>query len=156
MAKKEYQKELQGKNIAKAFATNQRISLKYSTELCREVKGQRIDKAEKYLQRIIEKKDFLPLRKYNKKVPHRRGEGKSNVKSGRYPKNVCKAFISLLNSVKANADFKGLDTDNLLIINAFASQGFSRTGHQPKGRIGGKRWKKKSTHLEIVARETTA
>lgn len=156
MSKKNYQSGVQGKSIARAFASNQGISLKYATELCRELKGKRIGRAEKFLQNIIEKKEFLPLRRYHKKVPHRKGQSRSNVKAGRYPKKACEAFLSLLNSVKANADFKGLDTEKLLIVHAFASQGYHKIGHQPKGRIGGKRWQKKSAHIEIIAMETAA
>ena len=139
MAKRNYQAHFEGKHFARAFASNQGISLKYATELCRELRNKKVEKAEAFLQRILDKKDFLPLRVYRKKVPHRRGESKSNVKSGRFPEKACKSFLNLLNSIKSNADFKGLDTENLLIVHAFASSGFRRGGNQPKGRISGKR-----------------
>jgi large subunit ribosomal protein L22 len=153
MVKRDYQADLQGKGIAKAFASNQRVSLKYASEICREIKGKPLERAEKFLMNVIEKKEFLPLVKYNKKIPHRKGESKSGVKSGRYPQKTCKAVLGLLNSVKTNADFKGLDAENLLIVHAFASQGFRRLAHQPKGKISGKGWKRKSAHIEIIARE---
>ena len=62
-------------------------------------------------------------------------------------------MINILGSVKANADFKGLDSENLLISHCFASRGFARRGMQPKGHISGKRRKKKSTHIEVVVEE---
>jgi len=138
---------------AKAIATNRPVSLKYSTELCRELKGKSIDSAQNFLGRIMKKSDHLPLRKYNAKMGHRRGESKSFTKSGRYPLRTAKVFSDLLNSVKANADYKGLNADNLIIKGMFASQGFSRASMQPQGRIAGKRREKKSTHLEIVVVE---
>ncbi|MDD5148213.1 MAG: 50S ribosomal protein L22 [Candidatus ainarchaeum sp.] len=153
MTKRDYQVDLQGKDTARAFASNQRVSLKYANEICREIKGKRLERAEKFLQNILDKKEFLPLVKYHGKVPHRKGESRSGVKAGRYPQKVSKAFLGLLNSVKANADFKGLGTENLLIVHAFASQGFRRFAHQPKGKIAGKGWKRKSAHIEIVVRE---
>jgi len=153
MVKRNYQAEVQGKGIARAFSANSRISLKYATEMCREIRGKRLDKAVAMLERIAEKKDFLPLKKFNRKVAHRKGQSKSGVKSGRYPVKACKAFVALLESVKANADFKGLDSENLLIAHAFSSMGVSRYGMQSKGRIGGKRRKRKSTHIEVIVRE---
>ena len=151
MVKKGYQKKVKNeKKIAKASASNKPISIKYATEMCREIKGRPIDKVERSLKRIINKEEFLPLRKYVKKVAHRKGASKSKTKTGRYPKNVCRAFLELLESAKANADFKGLDTDNLLVYHAFASMGFRRHSVQPKGHISGRRRRRKSTHIEVM------
>jgi large subunit ribosomal protein L22 len=154
MVKKTYQVTITAeKKTAKAFLSNQRISLKNSTEMCREIKGKRMNKADVFVNNIIAHKEFLPLRTYNKKVAHRKGDAQSGVKSGRYPENVCKVFLKLFDVVKANADFKGLDAENLLIIHAFASHGHKRYSSQSKGRVGGKRRVRKSTHIEVVVRE---
>ena len=154
MVKKAYQVKVRDeKKVAKAIAKNQQVSTKYATEMCREIKAKKLSKVKKTLQRIIDKQEFLPLRTYNRKVAHRKGESKSGVKSGRYPKLACNAFIKLLESVQANADFKGLDSENLLIAHAFASQGFRRYSFQSKGRISGKRRRRKSTHIEVIVRE---
>lgn len=154
MVKKNYQARVRDeKAAAKAIAKNQPISTKYATEICREIKGERLDKAEKRLHAIIEKREFLPLRKYNKKVAHRRGESRSGVKSGRFPQKACGVFLNLLESVKANADFKGLDSENLMVAHCFASRGFGRRSVQPKGHIAGKRRRRKSTHVEVIVRE---
>ena len=142
------------KKVAKAFSSNVPVSVKFSTEMARELKGMKVAKAERFLQDIVEKKRYLPLRKYTRKVGHRKGASQSYTEIGRYPLNVSKAFLSLLNTVKANADYKGLDTENLVIAHMFASQGFSRRSHQKQGRISGKTHQKKSAHLEVVVRET--
>jgi len=141
------------KQIAKGMALNKPISTKYATELCREINGKNVSKAETFLNNIVAKKEFLPLRKYNIQVAHRKGAAKSNVKSGRYPRNTALVFLDLLQDVKANADYKGLDADKLFVLHSFASMGFRRFSHQPKGHIGGKSRRKKSTHVEIIVRE---
>ena len=153
MVKRNYQVELKGKKIAKAMTKNANVSLKFSLELIREIKGKRIDKAEAFLRRIRKQEEFLPLRVYKKKVAHRRGDARSFTKSGRYPIKVAKIWLSLLESVKANADYAGLDADNLIITHAFASQGYRRYSYQSQGRIGGKRRIKKSAHIEVAVRE---
>lgn len=151
MPKKTYQKKVKNETkIAKAIAANKPISIKYATEMCREIKGKPVIKIEKFLNRIINKEDYLPLKKYIKKVAHRKGTAKSGTKTGRYPLRVSKAFLDLIETAKANADFKGLNTESLLIYHAFASMGFRRHSSQPKGHIGGKRRRNKSTHIEIM------
>lgn len=156
MVKKNYQAEIRGKNIAKVMAKNKHVSLKYSNELCRQIRGKPIAKAEAFIERIMKKQQFLPLTRYNKKVGHRKGSSMSGVKAGRYPENACRVFLELLAQLRANADFKGLDANKLVIVHAFTSQGFSRITFQSRGRIAGKRRKEKSTHIEIVARESKA
>ncbi|HLC35992.1 MAG TPA: 50S ribosomal protein L22 [archaeon] len=139
--------------IAKAFVSNARASLKYCTEYARELKGMRVEKAQRFLQNVIDKKEHLPLKKYNKNVGHRKGLARSGAKQGRYPINTSKIVLNLVNSVKANADYKGLDSDNLVIAHMFACCGFRRRGHQNQGRISGKVHLRKSTHLEIAVAE---
>jgi len=154
MVKREYQfKEVDEKITAKAMLKNRQASLKYATEICREIKGKPVEKAEKLLQDIAEKKRYLPLKKYNKKVPHRKGAAISGQKTGKYPVNTCKAFLELISYAKANAENKGLDPEKLIIKHVFACQGYGRVNMQPKGRIAGKRRQKKSIHLEIILQE---
>ena len=155
MAKKTYnaQEKIKEKITAKAIKKNANVSLKYSTELAREIKGKKVKRVKEFLQNIIDKKEFLPLRKYVKKVAHRKGDSKSKTKTGRYPEKTAKAFLELINSAESNADYKGLETENLFVKHAFASMGYSRISHQPKGKIGGKRRKKKSSHIEVILQE---
>jgi len=117
MTKKIYQATV-GKEskTARAMTTNANISLKYSTEICNQIKGKNADKMLAWFHRIIAHEDFLPLKRYHKKVAHRKGESKEGVKSGRYPEKTLKSFITLVESAKSNADFKGLDDDKLAAV----------------------------------------
>jgi len=154
MVKKEYQRKAKTeKHCSKAMLKNRRISTKYSVEITNYIKGLPASKAIAKLQRIAEKKEYLPLKKYHKKVAHRKGRAIAGEKAGRYPLKACKSFIELLNYAVANAENKGLDTEKLIILHAFASQGHSRMSHQPKGRISGKRRESKSTHIEVILQE---
>jgi large subunit ribosomal protein L22 len=155
MVKKNYNlhEKINEKNTAKAIKKNANVSVKYSTEIVREIKGKELSKVEKFLQNVIDKKEHLPLRKYVKKVAHRKGKAKSKTKSGRYPIKTIKTFLELVESAKANADYKGLETEKLFVKHAFASMGYSRVSHQPKGKISGKSRVKKSAHLEIILQE---
>lgn len=154
MVKKNYQAEINTKKkVAKVMGKNLPISLKFSAELAREIKNKPVEKTELFLDDIVALKRHLPLRVYNKKVAHRKGEAKSGVKSGRYPVNVAKTFKKLLESLKANADNLDMDSDKLKIMHVHVSQGFSRRSSQPQGKISGRGRDKKSTHVEIMAME---
>lgn len=153
MVKENYQAEISGTNVARAMFTNKRISTKYATELCREIRGKPVDKAIAFVKRIIAHEDFLPLRKYRLKVAHRKGNART-VPSGRFPEKVCNAFVELLESVKSNAANKGLNEDALIIRHVFASGGFHRKAMQSRGKIAGKVRKRKSTHLEVIVQES--
>ena len=153
MVKTTYQVGAESPKVAKAMMKNKPVSLKYSLEIISNIKGQRVEKSIAWLKRIASMKDFLPLRVYNKKVGHRKGEAQHYSKIGRYPIRCVNAFIELLESVKSNADYKGLDSENLMITHMFASQGYSRMSYQHQGRISGKARKTKATHIEVIVRE---
>ena len=60
MVKKTYQVQVQDeKKTAKAYLTNQRISIKYSTEMCREIKGKPLTKADKFLDWSVLKGNWI-------------------------------------------------------------------------------------------------
>ena len=153
MAKKNYQAEFDAKKTCRVIGTNKPVSLKYSTELIREIKGKPVLSAEAFLNRILEKTDHLPLRRYVSKIGHRKGQARSFTKTGKYPINVAKVFLRLLSDLKANADYKGMNAEKLLIVHGFASLGYRRMSNQPQGRISGKPRKNKSTHIELIALE---
>ncbi len=141
------------KKIARAVLTGANVSLKFSTEICNQIRGKPAKKVEVFLTRLSEKKDFLALPRYNKKVAHRKGDSVHATKSGRYPQKTANALLGLLQSAMANADYRGLDAEKLVVLNAFASMAFGRPSFQTRGKIGGKRRKRKSCHVEIVLLE---
>ena len=153
MTKKNYYCEFNEKKDARVLGSNQPASLKFSTQIINQIKGKTLKRAEEFLQNVLEKKEFIPLVKYNEGIGHRKGDSKNGVKTGRYSTKTCEVFLNLLNSVKANADYKGLNTEKLLIKNAFVSKGYQKISYQNQGRIAGKKRKKKSVHLEIVVTE---
>lgn len=154
MAKKNYQVEnFDPKKVCRIMAKGQPVSLKYAVELLREIKGKPVSKAEEFINRIIEGKDFLPLRKYNLRIGHKRGEAKSFSKTGKYPQRLCHVFLGLLANLRANADYKGMNSEKLLLLHGFASEGYRRYSNQSQGRISGKRRRKKSCHIELIALE---
>ncbi len=106
---------------AKASGRELRVSPKHAREVCKTIKGMKLDQAKNYLQQVILKKKPVPFRRFNKKVGHRKGL--ENAFSGRYPVKAAQQILMVLEGAEANAEFKGLDMERLRIIHASAYPG---------------------------------
>ncbi|MEK6849809.1 MAG: 50S ribosomal protein L22 [Nanoarchaeota archaeon] len=125
--------------MAKAVSHNLPISTKISTQVCRYVNGMTLNKAKQALLDVMDKKQAVPMIVYYKETAH-----KPNMAVGRYPQKACKYVLSVIKSAEANAQFKGLSSNDLIIFHAAAQQGPTARG---QGRTGGYA---KQTHVEIV------
>ena len=97
-----------------ANGKNLGISTKTSVEVCRFVRGKTTENAKKMLQRVIDKKQAVPYKRYLKEIPHRKG----NIATGRYPFKVSKTILELIKTAEANALNKGM-SKNLIITHIF-------------------------------------
>jgi len=138
-AKKNYDKE----NMARVVGRSLPVSTKFSVEICNFIRNKNTSEAKEILQDVIGGKRAIPFRIFNKDLSHKRKIG-----PGRYPKKSAIEIVKLLESVEANAQFKGLNTSNLYIthINAHLASRPWRYGRQ-------RRRKAKRTHIEIVVEE---
>ena len=115
------------------------ISTKQAVDLCRFIKGKKIDDAVNYLEQVAKGKRALPMRG---ELPHRKDKITGITSGrGRYPKNSTEHFIKLLKNLKANANVNGIDDQSKIFI-ASASPASA-----PYGRGG--RHKKKRTNVTI-------
>jgi len=132
-------------NIAIVNGKNLPISRKVAREIGVFIKGKTIEAAISDLEKVIDGKLAVPYKRFNKDASHRRG----NMMSGRFPKRTSEEIIKLLNSLRTNAENKGLNTAGMRIIHA-ASQHASiawRWGRQ-------RRRRRKISHFELIAIET--
>lgn len=133
---KEYGKD----NMARAIGRALPISFKQSVEICNFIRNRHINDAKSLLNNVILHKRAVPFRRFKKNVGH-----KTKIAAGRYPEKACKEILELINSVEANAQFKGLNTANLVIAHINANKA-GKTMHF--GRKRGRRAKR--TNIEIV------
>ncbi|MEM5872078.1 MAG: uL22 family ribosomal protein [Candidatus Aenigmatarchaeota archaeon] len=120
-----YALNLNPKKSAKAYGRALEISTKNATILCRKISGMNIVKGKKLLEDLIEMKRDI---------------------NGKYYTKTAKEILNVVKSAEANAEYKGLDT-NRLIIYASAHKGF--TFYRPR-RVKLRGRKKKITHVQIV------
>lgn len=149
MVKKRYSVAVEGQKVARGMLVNAPISTKWAVEISSAIRGMPLLKAEEYLKRVLAHKDWIPIRRYKRDVPHRKGV-RAGVKSGRYMDKAVRYFLKLIENVKNNAQQKGLDVSKLRIVHVSASKGYRRVRIQPMLR---RIIRRKSTHVEMVVSE---
>ena len=136
---REYDKE----HMARAIGMALPISFKQSVEICDFIKKKKVNNAKNLLQEVIEKKVAIPFKKYKHDLGHKKKIGPS-----RYPEKASKQFVKLIEDVEANAQFKGLNTSNLIITHISAHKA-GKAWHF--GRKSRRRMKR--TNIEIIVEE---
>lgn len=135
----------------RAMGKTLKISPKHSVEICRAIRGMNVEKAKDYLNEVIEMKKAVPFKRHNKKVGHRKGL--QGWPSGRYPVKAAKEILRIVENAEANAEYKGLDTENLKILHSSSHKGFVIKGGIPRafGRVTP--FNTPTTHVQIVLGE---
>jgi large subunit ribosomal protein L22 len=151
MARTEYSLNFEGGNFARGKANELPISPKHAIEIASFIKNKPTSEVITYLGMVVEGKKAIPFRKFNRDVSHKRGL--TGWDAGRYPKKASLAFIRLLESVKKNAEYIGLDQEKLEIVHVSANRGRAQKAFFPRamGRATPKR--RETVNIEIVVRE---
>jgi large subunit ribosomal protein L22 len=152
MARIDYSQKINGDNIAKAKANELNMSPKHSIEIATFIRHQRVNDAIAYLNDVVSLKKAIPFRRFNRNVAHKRGLP-GNWDAGRYPVKASKAYIRVLESVKKNAEYIGLDADNLEIIHVSANRGRAQKSFFPRAMGRATPKVRESVNLEVVVRE---
>ena len=129
---------------AKVIGRNLAISTKHAIVISKFIRGKKLNWAKKQLEGVMDLKIAVPFTVHNKKIAHKKGR----MAAGRYPIKASKEILMLLNSLDANAQNKGLESESLYIT-AIIPNHASRPMHQ--GRKSRRMMKR--THLEIIAEE---
>jgi large subunit ribosomal protein L22 len=129
------------KKMARAVGLFLPISGKQAVEICNFLKHRSLNSAKNILNSVLDMKMAIPYKRFNKDIPHRRG-----IMAGRYPQNASKEILTILDSVEANANSKGL-TKDLFITHMNAHRAPSA------GRGGRTAGQAKRAHVEIIVEE---
>ena len=138
-ATKKYNKE----HMARAMCRGLPISLKQTAEACKFIRGRGVNESKEVLRKVSEKKMAVPFTRFNKDMGH-----KKKIGPGRFPIKVSNELIKLLETVEANAQFKGLNTSNLTITHICPNRG-SKSWHFGRKR----RRQMKRTNVEVIVEE---
>merc|ERR1712146_771834 len=130
-----------------------RVHYKNTYETAQAIKGMNLQAAQQYLADVCEKKQCVPFRKYTGCVGRTPQAEAFKMSQGRWPVKSAKILLGLLQNAESNAEFKNLDTDNLVVshiqVNP-AQQGRRRT-YRAHGRIGP--YMNCPAHVEMILEE---
>lgn len=138
-----YATQHKNEHTAHAVGKNLNVSLKQAVEICSHLRFRSLGDAKKRLGRVIALQEAIPVKRYNWDLGHKKGIG-----PGSYHVKASKAILSVLESVEANAQFKGLNTAQLWIVHLCSHQAGTPRHY---GRNGGREMKR--SHVEIVVEE---
>lgn len=144
-------KEMDPERSVRCSGRELRISPKAATEICRTIKGMRIEEAKQLLEAVAAKKRPIAYRRYKTEVPH-----KSQMAAGRYPTKAAKRILGLLEELQSNAEYKGLDVDRLRIVHAASQRGMKMRNYVPRAFGRSSPSYNTLTHIELIGYEAQA
>ncbi len=136
------QKQIGAAHGAKASMQSLAFSTKQGVEICNCLRYKKTALVKPFLEKVIALKTPVPYTIAVKDLGHKPGIG-----PGRFPQKAAKYFLQAVKSVEANAQFKGLDVNSLVISKILVNKaGIPFTGKRQQV-------KSKRTHIEIEVEE---
>jgi large subunit ribosomal protein L22 len=134
--------------VARARGIELRVSPKKTYEVLNAIRGMPLTEAREFLEDVAALKRAVKFRRYNQETAHKRGIG-----PGRYPKKVAKSLLQILQNAESNAEYEGLDTDQLYIRVAACARGRIQKANMPRAHGRATAWNEQTTNVEIVLAE---
>ncbi len=150
MSRRKYSMNMNPEVTSRAFGKELMISPKHAREICRELRGKKLDFALDYLEDVIEMKRPLPFRYYTAATGHKRGTG---FGAGRYPIKAAKAVKKILEEAQFNADYKGLTSEDMRIAHMTSYTGKVSRGWKPRAQGRSTPFDHQTVNLEIILEE---
>jgi large subunit ribosomal protein L22 len=151
MSKVEYAVQYDPATTAKAMAYEINVSPKHCIEILRQIRGMSTVRAKTFLQNVIDKKESVPFKRFARNVGHKRHQ--SGWGSGRYPVKASKEILKLVKHAEANAEYKGLEPENMAIVHATSKKGRVIQGVMPRAMGRATAWNIETVTVEIVLGE---
>lgn len=138
---------------AKCRGSYLRVHFKNTVETAAAIKGRKLLNAVTYLKDVQEHKQCIPFRRFNRGIGRTAQAKAFKTSAGRWPTKSAKFLLDLLKNVQANAETKGLNTEELVIkhINVNPAPKQRRRTYRAHGRINP--FMSNPCHIEIIVSE---
>ena len=146
-----YTQEADPETTSKAIGKELSVSPKHCREVCKMLVGMKVEDAKKYLEDVIELKKAVPYTRFKMFL-----NPKPKIGPGRFPKNAAKAILRVLQSAQSNAEYKGLEADNMRVKVAAAHRGRIEKSFMPRAQGRSTPWNEQTTNIEIILEEIEA
>lgn len=140
--------EASGVTVARARGIELPISPKKTYEVLNAIRGLPLDRARIFLEEVVALERPVPFRLYNQETAHKPRTG-----PGRFPRKVAAQVLEVLKNAEANAEYEGLDTDELVVRVAASGRGRIQKASMPRAHGRATAWNEQTTNVEIVLAE---
>ncbi|KYK27514.1 MAG: hypothetical protein AYK23_05840 [Candidatus Proteinoplasmatales archaeon SG8-5] len=141
-----YTGDFDSERMARAYGKEMKISPRHSVEICNTIRGMHVLGAKDLLEAVMEKREPITFRRYNKCVPHQ----KTSKGPGRFPVKASKFILGVIESAQANAERSGMDSEDMRIVTAAASKGRVTRGYMPRAHGRWESFDEETTNVEII------
>ena len=131
---------------AQAYGRDLPCSPKSGRNVARAIKGMPVARAKQFLEDVMDLKTAVPFKVRVRKIHHRKG----GMGPGRYPVQTVKCMLKVLESAEANAEYKGLDKERLVITHSTAYQGTVIQAFTPRAQGRATPHYNRLTNFEVV------
>ncbi|HDP97430.1 MAG TPA: 50S ribosomal protein L22 [Euryarchaeota archaeon] len=143
-----YTQKSDPETTAKAYGKEIRVSPKHCEEVSRNIRGRKVEDAKVYLRGVIALKTPVKYRRYIKFLSHKSGAG-----PGRYPVKAASEILRVIEYAQHNAEYKGLDSDNMKIHTVAIHRGRTVQNYMPRAHGRQTRWFDLTSNIEIILEE---
>merc|ERR1712080_374415 len=135
---------------AKARGSDLRVHFKNTRETAQAIKKMPYIRAVKYLQNVLEHKEIVPFRRFMGGIGRHAQAKAHGTPQGRWPKKSCEFLLQLLKNAESNAEYKGLDVENLFVDHIQVNQAakMRRRTYRAHGRINP--YMSSPCHVEVI------
>lgn len=147
MARKGFSTTFDPETTACGRGKDMHCSPKASRNIAATIKGMRVADAKSFLEAVVEKKAAVPYRYRYRKIKHRKGKG---FGPGAFPVNAASKALKVLENAENNAEYKGLDAEDLRIVHASAYVGQIFHGFRPRAQGRATAHNEETTNFEIL------
>jgi len=127
------------------------ISPKAAREICNTLKGMTLTKAIELAENVEAMKAPIAFRRHKKKVGHR--SELVGFPTGSYPVKAAGKILGVLQNLRGNCEFKGLDPETVHLIHASAKAGRVIKDYIPRAHGRSSPNFHVLVHVELVAKE---
>lgn len=134
---------------AKASGRDIDVHFKHAVNVCKAIRGQEVPKARAFLEAVIAEEEPVPFFRHQQHAGHRKG-GRG---PGKYPVKCAERVRQVLENAENNAEYKGLDPDEMRIVHCAAQKAAVLEGMTPRAQGRSSPSNTTMTHIEIIIEE---
>merc|ERR1711997_840843 len=114
------------------------------------IKEMPLTRAVQYLKNVIAHKEIIPFRRFMGGIGRHAQAKVHGTSQGRWPKKSAEFLLQLLKNAESNAEYKGLDTEHLIVNNIQVNRApkMRRRTYRTHGRINP--YMSSPCHIEVV------